>query len=182
MPTSPFTSARCCTICTSRKPRSNTSSRGLALDVDHVGEAGQHGYTLIARIYIEEHRSTTRRRRSMPPSRRTRTRSMPRRCWRRSRAAGTMRCSASRRSRRRSADPRPGRSDRRRRTASPAASNREIGLKMRFEVDGRRLGREPHHGRRALSRLARRRARRRRRDVVGRSDGVRGAARAASSA
>jgi tetratricopeptide (TPR) repeat protein len=30
--------------------------RGLALDVDHVGEAGQHGYTLIARIYIDEHR------------------------------------------------------------------------------------------------------------------------------
>ena len=28
--------------------------RGIALDVDHVGEAGQHGYTLIARIYIEE--------------------------------------------------------------------------------------------------------------------------------
>jgi tetratricopeptide (TPR) repeat protein len=30
--------------------------RGIALDVDHVGEAGQHGYTLIARIYIDEHR------------------------------------------------------------------------------------------------------------------------------
>ena len=30
--------------------------RGIALDVDHVGEAGQHGYTLIARIYIEQHR------------------------------------------------------------------------------------------------------------------------------
>jgi tetratricopeptide (TPR) repeat protein len=30
--------------------------RGLALDGDHVGEAGQHGYTLIARIYIEQHR------------------------------------------------------------------------------------------------------------------------------
>jgi Tfp pilus assembly protein PilF len=28
--------------------------RGVALDVDHVGEAGQHGYTLIARIYIEQ--------------------------------------------------------------------------------------------------------------------------------
>jgi Tfp pilus assembly protein PilF len=30
--------------------------RGIALDVDHVGEAGQHGYTLIARIYIDENR------------------------------------------------------------------------------------------------------------------------------
>jgi Tfp pilus assembly protein PilF len=30
--------------------------KGIALDVDHVGEAGQHGYTLIARIYIEQHR------------------------------------------------------------------------------------------------------------------------------
>ena len=28
--------------------------RGIALDTDHVGEAGQHGYTLIARIYIEQ--------------------------------------------------------------------------------------------------------------------------------
>ncbi|MBD5657582.1 MAG: tetratricopeptide repeat protein, partial [Candidatus Eremiobacteraeota bacterium] len=33
-------------------------NRGIALDVDHVGEAGQHGYTLIARIYIEQHRLT----------------------------------------------------------------------------------------------------------------------------
>jgi len=30
--------------------------QGVALDVDHVGEAGQHGYTLMARIYIEQHR------------------------------------------------------------------------------------------------------------------------------
>jgi Tfp pilus assembly protein PilF len=30
--------------------------RGIALDVDHVGEAGQHGYTLVARIYIDERR------------------------------------------------------------------------------------------------------------------------------
>jgi Tfp pilus assembly protein PilF len=30
--------------------------RGIALDQDHVGEAGQHGYTLIARIYIGEHK------------------------------------------------------------------------------------------------------------------------------
>ena len=28
--------------------------RGIVLDVDHVGEAGQHGYTLIARIYIDQ--------------------------------------------------------------------------------------------------------------------------------
>jgi Tfp pilus assembly protein PilF len=28
--------------------------RGIALDVDRVGEAGQHGYTLIARIYLDE--------------------------------------------------------------------------------------------------------------------------------
>jgi tetratricopeptide (TPR) repeat protein len=31
-------------------------AKGIALDVDHVGEAGQHGYTLVARIYIDEHR------------------------------------------------------------------------------------------------------------------------------
>jgi Tfp pilus assembly protein PilF len=30
--------------------------KGIALDEDHVGEAGQHGYTLIARIYIGEHK------------------------------------------------------------------------------------------------------------------------------
>jgi Tfp pilus assembly protein PilF len=30
--------------------------RGLDLDVCHVGEAGQHGYTLIARIYMDEKR------------------------------------------------------------------------------------------------------------------------------
>ncbi|MDQ2857071.1 MAG: hypothetical protein M3R53_00280 [Candidatus Eremiobacteraeota bacterium] len=30
--------------------------QGIALDVHHVGEAGQHGYTLMARIYIEQHR------------------------------------------------------------------------------------------------------------------------------
>jgi len=30
--------------------------RGIALDVNHVGEAGQHGYTLLARIYIDEHK------------------------------------------------------------------------------------------------------------------------------
>ncbi len=30
--------------------------KGVELDVDHVGEAGQHGYTLLARIYIDERR------------------------------------------------------------------------------------------------------------------------------
>jgi Tfp pilus assembly protein PilF len=30
--------------------------RGIALDADHVGEAGQHGYTLIARIDLQEHK------------------------------------------------------------------------------------------------------------------------------
>ena len=30
--------------------------RGIALDTGHVGEAGQHGYTLLARIYIDEHK------------------------------------------------------------------------------------------------------------------------------
>jgi len=30
--------------------------KGIALDADHVGEAGQHGYTLIARIYIAQHK------------------------------------------------------------------------------------------------------------------------------
>lgn len=29
---------------------------GLELDSGHVGEAGQHGYTLLARIYIEQHK------------------------------------------------------------------------------------------------------------------------------
>jgi Tfp pilus assembly protein PilF len=30
--------------------------RGIALDAGHVGEAGQHGYTLVARIYIDQRR------------------------------------------------------------------------------------------------------------------------------
>ncbi len=30
------------------------ATRGLQTDVGHVGEAGQHGYTLLARIYIDE--------------------------------------------------------------------------------------------------------------------------------
>jgi tetratricopeptide (TPR) repeat protein len=32
--------------------------RGIALDTGNVGEAGQHGYTLIARVYIDEHKLT----------------------------------------------------------------------------------------------------------------------------
>jgi tetratricopeptide (TPR) repeat protein len=31
-------------------------ARGLELDPGHVGEAGQHGYTLMAKIYMDEHR------------------------------------------------------------------------------------------------------------------------------
>jgi tetratricopeptide (TPR) repeat protein len=31
-------------------------NRGIALDSGRVGEAGQHGYTLLARLYIEQHR------------------------------------------------------------------------------------------------------------------------------
>jgi Tfp pilus assembly protein PilF len=34
----------------------NYLKKGIALDLDHVGEAGQHGYTLIARIYIGQHK------------------------------------------------------------------------------------------------------------------------------
>jgi len=30
-------------------------TNGLNLDVGHVGEAGQHGYTLLARIYLDQH-------------------------------------------------------------------------------------------------------------------------------
>ncbi len=30
-------------------------NKAIALDSGHVGEAGQHGYTLLARIYIEQH-------------------------------------------------------------------------------------------------------------------------------
>ena len=29
------------------------ATRGLELDVGHVGEAGQHGFTLLARIYLD---------------------------------------------------------------------------------------------------------------------------------
>ncbi len=30
------------------------ATRGLEIDIGHVGEAGQHGYTLLAQIYIEQ--------------------------------------------------------------------------------------------------------------------------------
>jgi Tfp pilus assembly protein PilF len=32
------------------------ATRGLEIDVGHVGEAGQHGYTLLARIYLDQKR------------------------------------------------------------------------------------------------------------------------------
>jgi Tfp pilus assembly protein PilF len=38
------------------------ATRGLELDVGHVGEAGQHGYTLLARIYLDEKRPEDARR------------------------------------------------------------------------------------------------------------------------
>jgi len=38
------------------------ATRGLEIDVGHVGEAGQHGYTLLARIYLDEQRPGDARR------------------------------------------------------------------------------------------------------------------------
>jgi tetratricopeptide (TPR) repeat protein len=38
------------------------ATRGLEIDVGHVGEAGQHGYTLLARIYLDEQRPDDARR------------------------------------------------------------------------------------------------------------------------
>lgn len=38
------------------------ATRGLELDVGHVGEAGQHGYTLLARIYLDAKRPADARR------------------------------------------------------------------------------------------------------------------------
>jgi tetratricopeptide (TPR) repeat protein len=38
------------------------ATRGLEIDVGHVGEAGQHGYTLLARIYLDEKRPEDARR------------------------------------------------------------------------------------------------------------------------
>jgi len=38
------------------------ATRGLTADVGHVGEAGQHGYTLLARIYLDEKKPDDARR------------------------------------------------------------------------------------------------------------------------
>jgi Tfp pilus assembly protein PilF len=38
------------------------ATHGLELDVGHVGEAGRHGYTLLARIYLEQKRLSDARR------------------------------------------------------------------------------------------------------------------------
>jgi tetratricopeptide (TPR) repeat protein len=38
------------------------ATRGLEIDVGHVGEAGQHGYTLLARIYLDTKRPADARR------------------------------------------------------------------------------------------------------------------------
>jgi Tfp pilus assembly protein PilF len=38
------------------------ATRGLEIDVGHVGEAGRHGYTLLARIYLDEQRPDDARR------------------------------------------------------------------------------------------------------------------------
>jgi tetratricopeptide (TPR) repeat protein len=38
------------------------ATRGLELDVGHVGEAGQHGFTLLARIYLDRKQFTDARR------------------------------------------------------------------------------------------------------------------------
>ena len=38
------------------------ATRGLQADIGHVGEAGQHGYTLLARIYLDEKKPEDARR------------------------------------------------------------------------------------------------------------------------
>ncbi|HEX3466933.1 MAG TPA: hypothetical protein VHT05_02415 [Candidatus Elarobacter sp.] len=38
------------------------ATRGLQADIGHVGEAGQHGYTLLARIYLDEKKPADARR------------------------------------------------------------------------------------------------------------------------
>ena len=38
------------------------ATRGLEIDVGGVGEAGQHGYTLLARIYLDARRPDDARR------------------------------------------------------------------------------------------------------------------------
>ncbi len=42
--------------------RSSTPRVGLEKDIGHVGEAGQHGYTLLARIYLNERKTDDARR------------------------------------------------------------------------------------------------------------------------
>lgn len=44
------------------QPAIEYATRGLEIDVGHVGEAGQHGYTLLARIYLDEKRPADARR------------------------------------------------------------------------------------------------------------------------
>jgi hypothetical protein len=44
------------------QPAIEYATRGLAIDVGHVGEAGQHGYTLLARIYLDAKRLDDARR------------------------------------------------------------------------------------------------------------------------
>ena len=38
------------------------ATRGIAADLGHVGESGQHGYTLLARIYLDENKPDDARR------------------------------------------------------------------------------------------------------------------------
>lgn len=38
------------------------ATRGLEIDIGHVGEAGQHGYTLLARIYLDQNKPDDARR------------------------------------------------------------------------------------------------------------------------
>jgi tetratricopeptide (TPR) repeat protein len=44
------------------QPAIDYATRGLEIDVGHVGEAGQHGYTLLARIYLDAKRPDDARR------------------------------------------------------------------------------------------------------------------------
>jgi tetratricopeptide (TPR) repeat protein len=38
------------------------ATRGVEADIGHVGESGQHGYTLLARIYLDEQKPADARR------------------------------------------------------------------------------------------------------------------------
>lgn len=44
------------------EPAITYATRGLELDIGHVGEAGRYGYTLLARIYLEQRRPADARR------------------------------------------------------------------------------------------------------------------------